>query len=149
VTRALTIESTFKIVRKAKGAKRVVTAAALPKSAPLGRIPRIAKLMALAIRWEGMIRGGALKDYAEIAALTHVSRARVTQIMNLNLLAPEIQEAILFLPRADVGRDTLALRNLQTITLEPSWDRQRRMWTRRDAFGLPTEPARSKTASPR
>lgn len=130
MTRALTIEGNLKFQRRAKGAKRAVKAngTAAPGSVPLGRIPRISKLMALAIRWDGLIRDGVLKDYAEIAALCHVSRARVTQIMNLNLLAPDIQEEILFLPRVEAGRDTIALRNLQRIALEVSWERQRKMW---------------------
>jgi hypothetical protein len=130
VTRALTIEGNLKIERRAKGAKRVVKGdpGATPKPVVLGRIPRISKLMALAIRWEGLIRSGQLKDYAEIATLTHVSRARVTQIMNLNLLAPDIQEELLFLPRVEAGRDSLALRNLQRLSLCSDWSQQRTQW---------------------
>lgn len=55
--------------------------------------------MALAIYYEDLIRKGHVHDYAEIAALGHVTRARVTQIMNLRLLAPEIQEELLTLDR--------------------------------------------------
>ncbi len=43
----------------------------------------IAKLMALAIRFEQMAWGGEVADYAELARLRHVTRARMTQIMNL------------------------------------------------------------------
>ena len=70
-----TIEGNLKIERRAKGAKRVVRvdASAPPKVIPLGRVLRISKLMALAIRWEGLIASGAVKDYAEIAAFCHVS----------------------------------------------------------------------------
>ena len=53
---------------------------------------------------QGLIDDGVVRDYAELARLGHVSRARVTQIMNLNLLAPDIQEEILFLPRARAVR---------------------------------------------
>lgn len=130
MTRVLTIEGNLKITRAAKGAKQVVKvdSASPPKIVPLGRIPRISKLMALAIRWEGLIASGAVKDYAEIAALCRVSRARVTQIMNLNLLAPDIQEELLFLPRVEMGRDGVALRNLQEITLLVDWGKQRTEW---------------------
>jgi hypothetical protein len=132
VTRALTIEGNLKFVRRAKGAKRVVSRdpSAPLNPLPLGRIPRIAKLMALAIRWDGLIRSGALKDYAEIAVLCRVSRARITQIMNLNLLAPDIQEAILFLPRVDVGRDSLTLQKLHPATSDGDWKNQRKAWER-------------------
>ncbi len=44
--------------------------------------------MALAIRFDGLMRQGVVKDQAELARLGHVSRARLTQIMNLLCLAP-------------------------------------------------------------
>ena len=65
----------------------------------VGRLPRIARLMALAIKFEGMIQAGVAADYADLARLGGVTRARMTQIMNLLNLAPDIQEQILFLPR--------------------------------------------------
>lgn len=68
------------------------------------RAPRVAKLMALAIRFEQLVRDGNVADYAELARLGHVTRARLTQIMNLLALAPDIQEATLFLPPVEVGK---------------------------------------------
>ena len=68
-----------------------------------GRIPRVTKLMAPAVRFEGLIASGEVADYAELARLAHVSRARITQIMNLLILAPENQEALLFLPLVEKG----------------------------------------------
>ena len=56
-----------------------------------------------------------MRDLAEIARHGHVTRARVTQIMNLLHLAPGSQEAILFLPRVEYGRDPLSERDLRTI----------------------------------
>jgi hypothetical protein len=82
--------------------------------------------MALAIRFEGLIRDGVVADYAELARLGHVTRARVTQIMNLRLLAPGIQEELLFLPRIQRGRDPIRLGQLQVIALTPEWRKQRR-----------------------
>jgi len=38
---------------------------------------------------------GEMRDYADVARLGYVTRARLTQIMNLLLLAPDIQEALL------------------------------------------------------
>jgi hypothetical protein len=90
-----------------------------------GRIPSVARLVALAIRFQTLIEEGAVEDYAELARLAHVSRARITQIMNLLLLAPDIQEATLFLPPAERGRDRLKLSQLQPIALEADWGRQR------------------------
>src|SRR4051812_12047968 len=82
------------------------------QSEPSGRIPRVARLMALAIRLETLIADGEAPNYAALACLAHVSRARVTQIANLTLLAPGIQEAILFLPPVIKGRDPLTEREL-------------------------------------
>ncbi len=79
---------------------------------PKGRLPRITRYMALAIYYEGLIREGHVHDYAEIATLGHVTRARVTQIMNLRLLAPDLQEQLVALSRIAVGRDSLTLRRL-------------------------------------
>lgn len=84
--------------------------------------------MALAIYYEDLIRKGHVHDYAEIAILGHVTRARVTQIMNLRLLAPDIQEELITLDRVINGRDSLSLRHLQSIALENDWKSQRKQW---------------------
>jgi hypothetical protein len=85
--------------------------------------------MALAIRFDQLLHDGVVADYAELARLGHVTRARVTQLMNLLLLAPDIQEAILFLPRIQQGRDTIRLGRLQPIALTPDWRKQRKLWS--------------------
>lgn len=97
---------------------------------PKGRLPRITRYMALAIYYEDLIRQGHVQDYAEIATLGHVTRARVTQIMNLRLLAPDLQERLLFLIRIVGGRDVLCLRSLQPIALESDWRKQRECWNK-------------------
>ena len=82
--------------------------------------------MALAIRFEGLIADGTVSDYSELAELAQVSRARITQIMNLLLLAPALQESLLFLPKVENGRDTLALAEMQSVALEMNWEGQRK-----------------------
>lgn len=103
-----------------------------PQTVPqeVGRIPRITRLMALAIKFEGYVRDGVVKDYAELARLGHVTRARLTQIMDLNLLAPDIQEAIMDLPRTVEGRDGVTLREMMGVVRKNSWDKQRFEWDR-------------------
>jgi hypothetical protein len=100
-----------------------------------GRVPRVARLMALALRFEGLMRDGAVKDYAEVARLGHVTRARVSQIMGLLNLAPDLQEALLFLPRTQRGRAPVILRDVLPIAGVIEWSRQRRMWQRLRASG--------------
>jgi hypothetical protein len=84
--------------------------------------------MALAIRIEELVRSGEVRDYADLARLGHVSRARVTQIMNFLNLAPDIQEEILFLPFTRTGSDVLSERALRPVVGEIDWKRQRRRW---------------------
>jgi hypothetical protein len=67
-------------------------------------------------------------DQAELARLGHVTRARVTQIMNLLNLAPGIQEAILFLPRVEHGRDPISERDLRPIAAVADWRKQSSLW---------------------
>ena len=87
-------------------------------------IPRIARLLALAIRFAGLLRDGTIRDYAELARLGRVTRARMTQIMKLLDLAPDIQEQILFLPLIQ----GLNERNLRPIANRIDWEEQRRMF---------------------
>jgi hypothetical protein len=84
-------------------------------------IPRIARLMALAIRFDGLLRAEEFRDYAEIACLGRVTRSRMTQVMKLLDLAPDIQEEILFLPHLK----GLNERNLRSIVRRIDWKEQR------------------------
>ncbi|MBN1317075.1 MAG: hypothetical protein JXA42_16455 [Anaerolineales bacterium] len=93
-----------------------------------GNVSRIARLMALAHRLENLVRQGEVTDYAELARLGYVSRARITQIMNFLWLAPDIQEEILFLARPVKGRDPIRERQIRPIAAILDWRKQRRMW---------------------
>ena len=102
-----------------------------------GNIPRVAKLLALAIRFEKLVKRGDIQDYADLARLGYVTRARITQIMNLLNLAPDIQEDILFLPNTMKGRDPLLEKDMRPVAAVPHWSRQRKMWAqmRKDRLG--------------
>src|SRR5262249_26413825 len=63
-----------------------------------GRGPRVARLLALAIHLERWRADGVVMNYAALARLGRVSRARVSQVMALLHLAPDLQERVLFLP---------------------------------------------------
>jgi hypothetical protein len=97
-------------------------------AAPAGRVPKVARLMALAIRFDGMLARGHVKDYAELARLGHVTRARLTQVMNLLNLAPDIQEQILFLPPTVNGRDPVKEWMVRPVAAATRWADQRRKW---------------------
>ncbi|WP_254508564.1 hypothetical protein [Anatilimnocola floriformis] len=107
--------------RVAKGKKKLAPA---QESKPVVRVPRIAKLMALAIHFDELIREGKVRDQAEIAELGHVSRPRLTQIMNLLALAPNLQEQILTKPGA------INERQLRPLAAISCWKEQQRLWLR-------------------
>jgi len=85
--------------------------------------------MALAIRFDGLLRDGEVANQSDLARLAHVTQPRMTQIMNLLHLAPDIQEAILNLPLVDVGRDPVTEHDLRPIARRRNWARQRAMWS--------------------
>ncbi len=70
----------------------------------------------------------SVSDYSKLAELAQVSRARITQIMNLLLLAPDFQESLLFMEPVRAGRDTLTLMDIQKVALEINWGRQSENW---------------------
>ena len=89
------------------------------------RIPRITRLMALAIKFQEMIDRGEVKDYADLARLGFVTRARVTQIMNLLNLHPDIQEQLLYVPSAIPNEHSL-----RSVVAEVEWRAQLHLWNR-------------------
>ena len=97
-------------------------------SLPGGRVPRVARLMALALRLDELVRTGQVASYSELASLGQVTRARISQILNLLYLAPDIQEALLCLPPTVRGRDPLLLADLMPIAALFDWRKQRRLW---------------------
>jgi hypothetical protein len=131
----LTIECEVHFQAHSRGRKELEVGASPSSSAP-GRVPRVSRLLALAHRLDRLLRSGVVKDYAAAARLGHVTRARISQIMSLLYLAPDIQEAILFLPRVERGRDPVILHDLLPIAATADWLRQRRLWRRlREVFG--------------
>jgi hypothetical protein len=90
------------------------------------RVPRITRLMALAIKFQDMVDRGEIQDYADLARLGYVTRARITQIMNLLLLAPDIQECLL--GQAELSTSALPERCLRSIAKHVFWRDQRAAW---------------------
>ncbi len=128
----LTIEIPVHFGRARTGEKKLCSGkkGTVDESQP-GSVPRVSKLMALAIRFDGIVRQGKVRDYAELAKVGRVSRARLTQIMNLMNLAPEIQEEILFLPRTMRGRDAINEHDIRAISKEIHWSVQIELFQRK------------------
>ena len=88
-------------------------------------VTRISRLLALALKMEEMIQEGAVKNYSELARRGQVSAARITQVMNLLHLAPDVQEQVLLGDTADHWLRESAVRKLSTVVL---WSEQRNRW---------------------
>lgn len=110
---SVTVEQKVHFVKGTKGRKHLKSGGQTetPK-----RIPRIARLMALAIHFDELIRTGKVKDQSELARLGQVSTARISQIMGLLYLAPEIQELLL-----TSDNRSFSERNIRSIEKYFSW----------------------------
>ncbi len=136
MNKPVSVDFQFTVQQRGRGAKKrmVEGARQLDESKPaLERIPRISRYMALAIHFEDLISQGFVTDYADLARLGHVTRARVTQIMNLRLLAPEIQEELLFTEHQASAPDAIQLKALQVIAGNTNWENQRKHWQNRSS----------------
>jgi hypothetical protein len=107
-------------------AKTIVEAGTQPEQPTRGRLPRITKMMALAIRLDHLIKTGQVADQAELSRVGHVSRARLTQIMDLNLLTPDIQEQILFIELYESKFARIPERQFRLVASKLNWNEQRR-----------------------
>jgi len=113
-----------------EGKRKRAVAGPPPEPAPEGRVPRVSRLMALAIRFDRLLRDGVVPNQSELARLVHVTQPRMTQILNLLHLAPDIQEEILFLPPVTAGRDSITERDVRAVTQAADWSHQRVLWRR-------------------
>jgi DNA invertase Pin-like site-specific DNA recombinase len=94
------------------------------------RVPRITRLLALALKFEELIRSGAVSNYTVMAQLGRVSRARVTQMTSLLNLAPDIQEEILFLRPEEARQLRISEPSVRKLSATLLWEKQREQWRR-------------------
>src|SRR5713101_4646638 len=106
----------------------------LPSDAPPsgnGRLPRVTQVVALAIQFQNMIQRGEARDYADLARLGCLTRERMSQIMELVWLAPDIQQEILYLPPTTGGRYPISERSARSVAGHLEWAVQRTEWQQR------------------
>jgi hypothetical protein len=90
-----------------------------------GRVPRVSRLMALAVKFQDLLLQGTVRTHAELAELGHITRPRVCQILGLANLAPTLQETLLFLPKTVTGPDRITENRLRRIASLVDWEAQR------------------------
>lgn len=96
------------------------------------RPARVARMLALAHRLQRAIDSGEIQDRATLARQYGLTRARVTQLLNLTLLAPDLQEQVLGLEAVD-GLEPLTERGIRVVAAQASWEEQRRRWATRSS----------------
>jgi DNA invertase Pin-like site-specific DNA recombinase len=107
-------------------AKKIRPPSAL--TTPAQRVPRITRLLALALKFEELIRSGAVSNYAVLAKVGRVSPSRISQMVSLLGLAPDIQEEILFLGLAEAKQLRISEPSLRKLTATLLWNKQREQW---------------------
>ena len=100
------------------------------EAAPEAEKPtRAARLLAFAHKLQAAIDKGEYRDQADVARQLGVSRARVTQLLDMTLLAPDIQEQVLCQDKP-LGHGRVRERSLRDVLRLESWEDQRRLWSR-------------------
>jgi hypothetical protein len=93
-----------------------------------GRIARLSRILALAHHFQNLLDTGVVRTQMELAELTKLTTARITQIMNLLVLAPDIQEELLFMPPMTKGPALVTERDLRPLLKTLVWSEQRVQW---------------------
>lgn len=114
-------------ISRRRDATKAVRFVSQPKPKEKLRPLRVARMLALAHECEALIAAGVVADRAELAAVLGFTRARVTQLLDLTLLAPDIQEEIL-VAEVEPGRDPVTERALRAIVRAGDWREQRSRW---------------------
>ena len=125
------VKTKLNVDLKARGRKVIssVTEVDLGDDRPVRpKLHRVTKLMALAIRFQELLRTGEAHDLTDLARMGKVSQPRMSQIMGLNLLAPDIQRELLDLPPQGRGKPFLHEKRIRPITAILDWAEQRRAW---------------------
>src|SRR5688500_14485496 len=91
-----------------------------PPAAPVGRVPKLSRLVARANGVAALLARGEVSNMADVARFGHVARDRVTQIMNRLCLARDNHERLLFLPLVERGRGPVKEWQVRPIAAEPS-----------------------------
>lgn len=109
-----------------KGGRRVLRKGRRPSHAKPTRLPRVTRLMALAIKYEHLLGKGVVETHEQLAMLAGVDRSQISAVLRLRLLAPQIQEWLLNLPELEKRNDPIGWTAIQKITRIASWEEQRR-----------------------
>jgi hypothetical protein len=138
----ITVTQVIQLTSQQRGRKAITRAEGeTPVLLPPGRVPRLARWMALALLLQQNLESSLGVSKTELARRGRVSKARISQLMTLVHLAPDLQAALLELPRVVRGREPILLQHVLPIAREPDWQRQRTAWKALQRDRLPIATA--------
>lgn len=126
----ITVHQKLSLAKTHRGRTRVEPRLEEEPVKPTSSIPRISRLMALAIKYQGMLDRGEVSGITELARLCRVTQPRMTQILNLNLLSPAIQEQLLHLPPHSTGKQAIHEKKLRAVCSHVDWETQKFIFVR-------------------
>jgi hypothetical protein len=116
------------LYRQRRRRVKFVTFSPMELLTPVRRPAQVARMLALAHHLQGAIDRGDFEDRADVARHLNLTRARITQVLDLLLLAPDLQEQVLDLEAVD-GVEPFREHTLRTVVRASSWAEQRARWT--------------------
>jgi hypothetical protein len=125
--------------RQRKQAVHFTTQPPPPKPELAHRPAKVAQMLALAHHLQRAIDQGDVADRAAVARRLGFTRARVTQLLDLLLLAPDLQEQVLALEAVD-GVEPMHERTLRMVAHAGMWAEQRAAWERLTLQDAQPEP---------
>ncbi len=123
----LAITTTLHRARRGRATAFQIVAPSPPEPKTVRTPARVALLLALAATIDLAIDNSRLASQREAARCLGLSPARITQLLAMLQLAPDLQEQILLLEAVD-GLEPITERQLRPLTRVLDWSEQRAMW---------------------
>lgn len=133
------ITGTLRRVQRGAGKGFVSESPSPPAFARPRRPARVAIMLAVAHKIAAAIARGQLRGQSDAAQRLRVTRARVTQLLGLLTLAPDLQERVLFLEAVD-DVEPLTEQAFRKVTRALRWAEQRAISRSLLATGPATRP---------
>ena len=99
---------------------------AIPKDVALQKEPKLRQFLLLAYQIQELLEQGKAKDPKQVAEWLNITHNKMYIVMNMTMLAPSIQEEILFSNNNLIH--LIPEYKMNEITKEISWNKQKIMW---------------------
>ncbi|MFA5146792.1 MAG: recombinase family protein [Candidatus Omnitrophota bacterium] len=97
-----------------------------PKAVAILKEPKLRQFLILAYQIQGLLEDGKAKDLKQVADWLNITHTKMYLLLNMLMLAPSIQEEILFSDNNII--QLIPEYKMNEITREISWNKQKKMW---------------------